>query len=50
MDVSWLVASVVDAQDPDAGAVIDGGVLVVLTAGLASAAQELHVDLDSVAG
>jgi hypothetical protein len=32
------------------GAVLDGGELVVLTAGIRAAGEELHVDLQAVAG
>ena len=45
-----LVAAVVDPQYPDAGAVVDGGVLVVLGPGRALSAQELDVDLHAMAG
>ena len=53
LDRGLLVVAVVDPQDPDPGAVIDRGELVVLLAAGGAAGQrldELHVDLDPVAG
>lgn len=50
LDGGLLVEPVIDPQDPQAGAVIDGGELVVLLpAGGAQRGDELHVDLDRVA-
>jgi len=45
-----LVALVIDAQHPDTGAIVNGGVLVVLATGVTHPSQELHIDLDSKPG
>ena len=51
LDGGGLVALGVDAQHPDAGAVVDGGELVVLFGGHArNGGDELDVDLHLVAG
>ena len=50
LDRGLLVVAGVDPQHPDAGAVVDRGELVVLLARAADRLEELHVDLDPVAG
>jgi hypothetical protein len=50
LDGGALVVAVVNAQDPDAGAVVDDSELVVLLAGATEGLEEPHVDLDLVAG
>jgi hypothetical protein len=50
LDGGLLVAAGIDAEDPEAGAVVDGGELVVALAGGADGGDELDVDLDLVAG
>ena len=50
LDRGLLVVAGVDPQHPDAGAVVDRGVLVVLLAGAGQRFDELHVDLDPMAG
>ena len=49
MEICWLQRSV-GPQYPEAGAVVDGRVLVVLAASAAQRAQELDVHLHPVAG
>jgi hypothetical protein len=50
LDRGLLVVAWVDPQHADAGAVVDRGVLVVLLPGAGKRFDELHVDLDAVAG
>jgi hypothetical protein len=45
-----LVGSIVDPQDPDPGAVVDSGELVVLLACARQRCDELDVDLDAQTG
>ena len=45
-----LVQPVVDPQDPDPGAIVDRGELVVLLARALERRHELDVDLDTVTG
>ena len=48
-DRCGLIQPVVDPKDPDPGAVIDRGELVVLLAGATQRSDEFHVDLHPVA-
>src|SRR5438309_7808409 len=48
LDRRLLAELVVDPQDPETGAVVDRGELVVLLAGALERGDELHVDLDLV--
>ena len=45
-----LIAPVIDLQDPDSGAVIDGRELVELLAGAWDSLEELHIHLQAVPG
>ena len=49
LDRGLLIQAVVDPQDPQASAVIDGGVLVVLFADSLDGLDELDVDLNRMA-
>jgi hypothetical protein len=49
-DRGGLVEPVVDAQDPQPDAVVDRGELVVLAPHAGDGGDELHIDLDPVAG
>jgi hypothetical protein len=50
LDRGLLVQSVVDPQDPETGAIVDGGELVVALPGSLQRGDELDVDLDPVPG